>query len=80
MPEIHPNIICDKLAICPQAKPISQKKRKMGHERHKAVREEVDKLLSANFMREFRYSTYLSNVIMVKKPTTNGKCESTTLI
>jgi len=51
---IHPGIICHKLAIIPQAKPISQKKRKMREERRKAVREEVDKLLHANFIKEVR--------------------------
>ena len=68
---IHPSVICHKLAICPQVKPVSQKKRKMGEERRKAVREEVDKLLKAQFIKEVRHSTYLANVIMVKKA--NGK-------
>ena len=54
---IQPSIICHKLVICPQAKPISQKKKKMGEEWRKAVKEEVDKLLNANFIREVRYST-----------------------
>ena len=67
MSGIHPSIICHKLAICPQAKPISQKKRKMGEESRKAVKEEVDKLLHANFIREVRFSTWLSNVVMVEK-------------
>lgn len=31
----------------PQAKLVSQKKRKMGEELHKVVREEIDKLLKA---------------------------------
>ena len=66
---IHP--ICHKLAICPQVKPVSQKNKKMGEERRKAVREEVDKLLKAQFIKEVRHSTYLANVIMVKKA--NGK-------
>ena len=68
---IHPNIICHRLIICPQAKLVSQKKRKMGKEQQKAVREKVDKLLKANFIREVRYSTWLANVVMVKKA--NGK-------
>ena len=63
---IHPSIIYHKLAICPQAKPISHKKRKMGEERHKVI-----KLLNANFIREIRYSIWLANVVMVKKA--NGK-------
>jgi len=67
MPGIHPNIIYHELSICPQAKPVSQKKRKIREERHKAIREEADKLLNANFIREVKYSTWLINVIMVKK-------------
>jgi len=43
----------------------------MGEERCKAIKEEVDKLPNANFIREVRYSTWLSNVVMVKK--TNDK-------
>ena len=68
---IYPGIICHKLAICPQAKPISHKKRKMGEEWRKAVKEEVDKLLHANFIREVRFSTWLANVVMVKKANNN---------
>ena len=71
MSGIHPSIICVKMAICSQAKLVSQKKRKMGEERHKAVKDEVDKLLKAQFIREVRYSTWLANVVMVKKA--NGK-------
>ena len=69
---IHPNIICHRLIICPQAKLVSQKKRKMGKEQQKAVREKVDKLLKANFIREVIFSTWLANVVMVKKKA-NGK-------
>ena len=39
----------------------------MGEEQSKVIREEVDKLLNANFIREVRYSTWLANVVMVKK-------------
>jgi len=35
------------------------------------IKEEVDKLLKGNFVREVRFSTWLANVIMVKKA--NGK-------
>jgi len=57
MPEIHPSIICHKFAICPYAKPVSQKKRRMGEQQRKVLKEEVDRLLKANFVREVRYST-----------------------
>ena len=39
----------------------------MGEERRKVVREEMDKLLNVNFIREVRYSTWLANIVMVKK-------------
>ena len=39
----------------------------MGEEWRKAVKEEVDKLLNANFIREVRFSTWLANIIMVKR-------------
>ena len=43
----------------------------MGEEQQKVVRKEVDKLLKAQFIREVRYSTWLANIVMVKKA--NGK-------
>ena len=67
MPGIHPSIIYHKLVICPQAKPISQKKMRMGEEWCKAVKEKVNKLLNANFIKEVMYSTWLTNGVMVKK-------------
>jgi len=39
----------------------------MGEEQCKPFKEEVDKLLNANFIRVVRYSTWLANIIMVKK-------------
>ena len=39
----------------------------MGEEQCKAGKEEVDKLLNANFIREVKYSTWLGNIVMVKK-------------
>nr|KYP39431.1 Transposon Ty3-I Gag-Pol polyprotein [Cajanus cajan] len=43
----------------------------MGGERAQAVKEETTKLLQAGFIREVKYSTWLANVVMVKK--VNGK-------
>ena len=39
--------------------------------RNKAVMDEVDKLLAANFIREVYYPEWLANIVMVKKA--NGK-------
>ena len=51
----------------------------MGEDWQKAVREEVEKLLKAYFIREVRYLTWLANVVLVKKTSWNGVCALTTL-
>ena len=71
MPGIPPSIISHSLSVNPLARPIKQKKRKLGHERLIAVRQETSKLLKADFFREVHYPDWLSNVVMVKK--TSGK-------
>lgn len=47
--------------------PVTQKKRKLGEENRLVAREEVEKLLSIDFIREAHYTTLLANVIMVTK-------------
>src|ERR1044072_1695933 len=43
----------------------------MGEEKRRAVKEETDRLLRANFIREVEYPTWLANVVMVRNA--NGK-------
>ena len=45
----------------------------MGEEKRLAAKEEIDKLLSAGFIREARYTTWLANVVMVTKPNGNWR-------
>lgn len=71
MLEIDPEFHYHKLVIYKDVKPIAQRKRKMGEERCRAVQQEVAKLMAPQFVREIDYTTWLSNVVMVKKP--NGK-------
>ncbi|KAK7376327.1 hypothetical protein VNO78_34793 [Psophocarpus tetragonolobus] len=71
MPGINPHFLSHKLAVCPLAKPVAQRRRKMGAKRSKVVKEEVNKLRAAEFIREVMYTTRLANVIMMKKY--NGK-------
>jgi len=71
MPGVDPDIIVHKLSIYKEAKPITQKKRKLGKEKRHAAKEEAEKLIKAGFIREAHYTTWLANVVMVKKP--NGK-------
>lgn len=67
MPGIHFNVISHNLAIFKEARPMAQKKRRMGEEKRKAMDKEVKKLLEARFIREIKYNTWLANVVMVKK-------------
>ena len=71
MPGINPSIIVHKLNVSPSSPPIRQRKRVFAQERDKAIAEEVQKLLDANFIREVYYPDWLANVVMVKKA--NGK-------
>ena len=71
IPRTDPGVISHKLFVCQGAKPMAQKRRKLGEERRKATIEETDKLLQAGFIQEAQYTTWLANVVLVKKP--NGK-------
>ena len=52
MQGMHPNIICHKLVVCPKPNEYHRRKRELGEEQHKAIKEEVDKLLNENFTKE----------------------------
>ncbi|XP_025662052.1 uncharacterized protein [Arachis hypogaea] len=71
MPGIDPSVITHKLAINPAAQPVSQKKRNLGTEKRLASMAEAKKLIDAQFIREIRFTTWLANVVMVRK--SNGK-------
>jgi len=67
VPGIDNKVIKHRLNVDPTRKPIQQKRPK----RNSAVVEEVEKLLTARFIREVYYPEWLANVVMVKK--SNGK-------
>jgi len=54
-----------KLSIFPNAKPISQKKRKLGENRRQATIAEADILQKVRFVSEDHYTTWLANVVLV---------------
>ena len=68
---IDPNIITHRLNVYPSSKPVRQKKRVFAPERNNAIKEEVQKLTTTQFIREVYYLNWLANVVMVKK--TNDK-------
>ena len=71
MPSIDPSVITHHLNVHPSFKPVRQKKRVFAPERDNAIKEEVQKLTLAKFIREVYYPDWLAKVVMVKK--TNGK-------
>ena len=71
MPGIDPSVITHRLNVHPSSKPVRQKKRVFDPERDNAIKKEVQKLTTAQFIREVYYPDWLANVVMVKKA--NGK-------
>ena len=71
MPGINPSVITHRLNVYPSSKPVRQKKWVFAPERDNAIKEEVQKLTTAQFIREVYYPDWLANVVMVKKA--NGK-------
>jgi len=67
VPGVHPDIITHRLSVYKEARPVAQKKRNHGEDKRLAARSEAEKLLKAGFIAEARYSTWLANVVMVKK-------------
>ena len=66
LPGVDPQVASHKLSIYKKAWYISQKKRKLGEERCLAAKVKVDKLLSAGFIEEAHYTTWLSNMSISK--------------
>ena len=71
MPGIDPSVITHRLNVCPSFKLVRQKKRVFAPERDNAIKNEVQKLMAAKFIREVYYPDWLANVVMAKKA--NGK-------
>ena len=71
MSGIDPSVITHRLNVYPSSKPVQQKKRVFAPKRDNAIKEEVQKLTVAKFIREVYYPDWLANVVMVEKA--NGK-------
>jgi len=67
MPEIDHDFICYQLTILPQAKLVAQRKHKVEEERRLTMDQEIEKILHVNFIREVTYTTWLSNIVILKK-------------
>ena len=68
MSGVDPEISQHHLCISPDVRPVKQKPRRLAPERQQVIREEVKRLLVAGFNEEAKYPRWLSNVVLVKKP------------
>uniref|UniRef100_A0A2N9FX44 Integrase catalytic domain-containing protein n=1 Tax=Fagus sylvatica TaxID=28930 RepID=A0A2N9FX44_FAGSY len=66
-PGVSLDLACHSLNISVEAKPVSQKRRKLAPERAEIVAKEVERLLEANAIRSVQYPTWLSNTVVVRK-------------
>jgi hypothetical protein len=71
MPGVPREVIEHKLMVRPDAKLVKQKLRRFAPDRKHAIREELDKLFKASFIREVLHPEWLANPVMVRKA--NGK-------
>ncbi|GKV37361.1 hypothetical protein SLEP1_g45403 [Rubroshorea leprosula] len=67
MPGIPISVFQHKLSTNPLKKPVVQKRRLFGGERLKVIKEEVEKLLQAGFVRRVDYCEWVANPVLVKK-------------
>ncbi|RVW33908.1 hypothetical protein CK203_082963 [Vitis vinifera] len=67
MKGIHPSVASHRLNVLPTARPVRQRVRRFHPDRQKIIRDEIDKLLEAEFIREVEYSDWLANVVVIPK-------------
>lgn len=71
MPGLDRNLVEHRLPIKPECKPYKQPPRRMSTEVMLKVKEKIERLLQAGFIRTARYVEWLSNIVPVVKK--NGK-------
>ena len=71
MPRINPSVAFHHLTIDPGVRDVAQRRRKQSMENSEAAEKALKDLLEANFISGAKYTTWLSNVVLVKK--SNGK-------
>ncbi|KAM2295429.1 hypothetical protein ACFX1S_035233 [Malus domestica] len=67
MPDIALEIACHKLHVNPAAKQVIQKRRHFSPKQVAIIEDEIDKLLEAEFIKKVAHSTWLANIVLVKK-------------
>ena len=71
MPELDPKISWHLLTKYPALKVVAQRRRKQSPKKMEAAELALKDLIEAHFISEAQYTTWLSNLVLVKKY--NGK-------
>ena len=74
MPGIPRKVAKNALRLVPGSKPTKQHLRRFHDERHRAIGEEITKLLAVGFIKEVYHPDWLANLVLVKKRLKNGEC------
>ena len=67
MPGLDPNMAVHKLSISKEKHPTKQAQRRYRPELVVQIKDEIDKLINAGFIREVYYPKWLANIVPVKK-------------
>ena len=67
MPGIPREVSEHTLKIHPDSKPVKQRLRRFDEEKHRAIGEEIAKLLAAGFIKEVNHPEWLANPVLVRK-------------
>lgn len=67
MTDINPSVMVHHLNVDNYVRLVKQKKRTFSVEKNRAIKDEIDKLLAADFIEPCDYPSWLTNVVMVKK-------------
>ncbi|XP_042387656.1 uncharacterized protein LOC121979736 [Zingiber officinale] len=68
LPGVKPEVAEHKLHLLPDSRPVKKKKWNFLADQNKIIRAEVDQLRKAGHAREVQFPSWISNVVLVKKP------------
>ena len=80
MSGIPRKVVEHALKIKPGSKPVKQRLHRFDEEKHRAIGEEIAKLLVVGFIKEVYHPEWLANPVLIQKRVGNGECLLTTWV
>ena len=74
MPGLDPNLVAHALNVEPEAKPVVQPMRTFHLDVEAQIIQEIQKLLTAGFIKPIMHPRWLSNIVPVKKKNGQIRC------